>query len=124
MARPPRDLERAFEAAKSKAMRQLAIRLETRFTDEISSVKWGWPNPPTQRDIVDTGRLRASLTREMNPDDSVTFTWATEYASHVHEGYVATNGQRYPARPWTREPLKEVPELFWTYLDAALRKVI
>jgi hypothetical protein len=122
MPRPQRDFERALQAAKAKAMRQLAVYLEASFTDEISAVKWGWPNPPTTRDIVDKNRLRSSLTREINEDDSVTFTWATDYASHVHEGYVATNGQRYPARPWTREPLKEVPTKFGVFLRAALER--
>lgn len=122
MANPFRDMERELKVAKAKAMRQLAVRLETSFTDEISAVKWGWPNPPTTRDIVDENRLRTSITRDINPDDSVTFTWTMEYASYVHEGYTATNGVRYPARPWTQEPLKEAPELFRTYLDAALRQ--
>lgn len=122
MPRPQRDIERAIQAAKAKAMRQLAVYLEANFTAEISAVKWGWPNPPTTRDIVDTGRLRSSVTREINDDDSVTFYWPLEYASHVHEGYIAIDGKRYPARPWTREPLKEVPTKFGEFFRAALER--
>jgi murein tripeptide amidase MpaA len=120
MASPKRDLSRQLEAATNKAMRQLGTWLDTRFTEEISAVKWEFPTPPQVRDIVDTGRLRASQTRVVNSDGSVTFTWPVEYAGQVHEGGVSTTGLRFPGRPWTKAPLEEAPAKFGELLRTAL----
>jgi hypothetical protein len=120
MASPKRDLSRQLEAATNKAMRQLGTWLDTRFTEEISAVKWEYPTPPQVRDIVDTGRLRASQTRVVNADGSITFTWPVEYAGQVHEGGVATTGLRFPGRPWTKAPLEEAPAKFGQLLRSAL----
>ena len=79
-------------------------------------MKWDYPTPPKVRDIVDTGRLRASQTRTVNPDGSVTFTWPVEYATQVHEGGVSPEGLRFPGRPWTRDPLAEAPAKFGQFL--------
>jgi len=120
MASPKRDLSRQLEAATNKAMRQLGTWLDTRFTEEISAVKWEFPTPPQVRDIVDTGRLRASQPRVVNSDGSVTFTWPVEYAGQVHEGGVSTTGLRFPGRPWTKAPLEEAPAKFGELLRTAL----
>ena len=120
MASPKRDLSRQLEAATNKAMRQLGTWLDTRFTEEISAVKWEFPTPPQVRDIVDTGRLRASQTRVVNADGSITFTWPVEYAGQVHEGGVSTTGLRFPGRPWTKAPLEEAPAKFGELLRTAL----
>lgn len=120
MARPQRQLSTALESAKAQAMHQLGTWLDIRFTQEISAVKWAYPTPPSVRDIVDTGRLRASQTRVVNSDGSVTFTWPTEYAQQVHEGGVATTGLRFPGRPWTKAPLEEAPSKFGQLLRSAL----
>jgi hypothetical protein len=72
------------------------------------------------RDIVDTGRLRASQTRVVNSDGSVTFTWPVEYANQIHEGGVSTEGLRFPGRPWTKAPLEEAPAKFGQLLRSAL----
>jgi murein tripeptide amidase MpaA len=120
MASPKRDLSRQLEAATEQAMRQLSTWLDTRFTEEISAVKWEFPTPPQVRDIVDTGRLRASQTRVVNSDGSVTFTWPVEYAGQVHEGGVSTTGLRFPGRPWTKAPLEEAPAKFGELLRTAL----
>lgn len=121
MARPKRDINQVVQAAKAQAMNQLATWLEAQFTAEISAVKWDYPTPPKVRDIVDTGRLRASLTRVVNPDGSVTFTWPVEYATEVHEGGVSTlTNLPFPGRPWTKEPLKQAPAKFGTFMRAAL----
>ncbi len=120
MASPKRDLSRQLEAATNTAMRQLGTWLDTRFTEEISAVKWEFPTPPQVRDIVDTGRLRASQTRVVNSDGSVTFTWPVEYAGQVHEGGVSTTGLRFPGRPWTKAPLEEAPAKFGELLRTAL----
>ena len=120
MARPQREMSQALENAKAQAIRQLGTWLDSRFTQEISNVKWPYPTPPQVRDIVDTGRLRASQTRVDNADGSITFTWPVEYAGQVHEGGVATTGLRFPGRPWTKAPLEEAPAKFGELLRSAL----
>jgi hypothetical protein len=120
MARRPLDAQ--LRAATAQAMQQLATWLDTRFTAEISAAKWDYPTPPEVRDIVDTGRLRASQTRSVEPDGSVTFTWPVEYAAQVHEGGVATTGLRFPGRPWTKAPLEEAPAQFARFQREALRR--
>jgi hypothetical protein len=120
MARPQRQLNQALNTAVAQATRQLGTWLDTRFTEEISAAKWDYPTPPQVRDIVDTGRLRASQTRVVNADGSITFTWPVEYAGQVHEGGVATTGLRFPGRPWTKAPLEEAPAKFGQLLRSAL----
>jgi hypothetical protein len=120
MARPQRQLNQALNTAVAQATRQLGTWLDTRFTEEISAAKWEYPTPPQVRDIVDTGRLRASQTRVVNADGSITFTWPVEYAGQVHEGGVATTGLRFPGRPWTKAPLEEAPAKFGQLLRSAL----
>lgn len=123
MAIPQRQLQEVIEKAKTKAVQQLGQWLDTRFTEEISAVKWSYPTPPKVRDIVDTGRLRASQTRVVNSDGSVTFTWPVEYATQVHEGGVSTEtGQPFPGRPWTKAPLEQAPAKFGEFLRAALEE--
>lgn len=121
MARPQRRLSQELEVATQTAVRQLGQWLDARFTEEISAVKWPYPTPPKVRDIVDTGRLRASQTRVVNSDGSVTFTWPVEYATQVHEGGVSTETrQPFPGRPWTQAPLEQAPAKFGEFLRAAL----
>ena len=120
MAPRRRELNQALNTAVAQATRQLGTWLDTRFTEEISAVKWEYPTPPQVRDIVDTGRLRASQTRVVNADGSITFTWPVEYAGQVHEGGVATTGLRFPGRPWTKAPLEEAPAKFGQLLRTAL----
>lgn len=122
MAKPRKGYAAQLQAAKAQAMSQLSTWLDGRFTEEISSVKWDFPTPPTVRDIVDTGRLRASQTRSVNSDGSVTFTWPVEYAGEVHEGGVSTTGLRFPGRPWTKTPLEEAPAKFGQLLRTALEQ--
>lgn len=117
--RPSEILKRAVNLATA----QTADYLDIRFTQEISKVKWEFPTPPQVRDIVDTGRLRASQSRVANFDGSVTFTWPVEYAGEVHEGGVGLDGRRFPGRPWTQAPLSEAPEKFGEYLAQALPEV-
>ena len=101
MARKPKPLTKQANEAVSVAMRQLGTWLDQRFTEEISAVKWQYPTPPQVRDIVDTGRLRASQTRQETPE-GVIFTWPVDYAQQVHDGGVSTRTrQPFPGRPWT-----------------------
>jgi hypothetical protein len=120
MSNRPSRLSNAFQEAVDLALKQTATYLDIRFTQEISTVKWEFPTPPQLRDIVDTGRLRASQTRTTNADGSVTFTWPVEYAGQVHEGGVGLDGRAFPGRPWTKAPLSEAPAKFGEYLAQAL----
>lgn len=115
-----RPLNDDLARATAVAMRQLGTWLDARFTQEISAAQWSYPTPPQVRDIVDTGRLRASQTRVTNADGSITFTWPVEYANQVHEGGVSTEGLRFPGRPWTKAPLEEAPVQFDRLLRSAL----
>ena len=126
MARPQRRrrLDQELQQAVLTAAEQTGRWLDGRFTEEISAVKWEYPTPPKIRDIVDTGRLRASQTRSVDAEGETTFTWPVEYAQQVHDGGVSTRTRRpFPGRPWTRQPLEEVPEQFNRLLDAQLRRL-
>lgn len=118
----PNPLDAQLQEAVAAATKQLGEWLDTRFTQEISAVKWDYPTPPQVRDIVDTGRLRASQTRTVDTDGSVTFTWPVEYANQVHEGGVGLDGQRFPGRPWTKAPLEEAPAKFGQLLRNQLER--
>jgi hypothetical protein len=109
------------DAAVQAAMQRVGTWLAQQFTAEISAVKWGYPTPPQVRDIVDTGRLRASQTATSTPD-GVKFSWPTEYAMQVHEGGTDLNGRAFPGRPWTEEPLKKLPEQFGKIVAEELNK--
>ena len=123
MARQPQPLDQQIEKATQIALRQLGLYLDQRFTEEISAVKWDYPTPPQVRDIVDTGRLRATQTREETPE-GVLFTWPVDYAQQVHEGGVSTETRRpFPGRPWTRAPLNEAQEKFGEFFAAATELV-
>jgi hypothetical protein len=120
MARKPKPLTKQANEAVSVAMRQLGTWLDQRFTEEISAVKWQYPTPPQVRDIVDTGRLRASQTRQETPE-GVIFTWPVDYAQQVHDGGVSTRTrQPFPGRPWTKAPLEQAEEKFGEFLRNAL----
>ena len=120
MARKPKPLTKQANEAVSVAIRQLGTWLDQRFTEEISAVKWQYPTPPQVRDIVDTGRLRASQTRQETPE-GVIFTWPVDYAQQVHDGGVSTRTrQPFPGRPWTKAPLEQAEEKFGEFLRNAL----
>lgn len=120
MANKPKPLSDQANLAVAVAIKQLGTWLDQRFTEEISSVKWDYPTPPQVRDIVDTGRLRATQTRQDTPE-GVIFTWPVEYAQQVHDGGVSTrNRQPFPGRPWTKAPLEQAEEKFGEFLSAAM----
>jgi hypothetical protein len=115
-------LTAALRAAIKVAMEATAKRLDTRFREEFDSVEWKYPTKPTVRDIVDTGRLRDSQRLSLSPEGAATFTWSTPYATQVHEGGVTTQGTRFPGRPWTRDPIAELPTIFGEELGNALSR--
>ena len=118
----PQKLAKQVNQAVDVATRQLGLWLDQRFTEDISAVKWEYPTPPEVRDIVDTGRLRATQTREQ-VDDGVIFTWPVEYAQQVHDGGVSTRTrQPFPGRPWTKLPLEQAQEKFGEFLREAVER--
>jgi hypothetical protein len=113
---PQEEINAVIEEAKKKAL----IILDRRFTEEISAVKWDWPNEPKIRDIVNTGALRASQTRE-ETDKGVRFSWPVEYAVQVHDGGVLKEGNKpFPGRPWTKQPLDEFAKTLAELIEKGL----
>ena len=74
-----------IEAEIARAFNSAMFALGVKFTEEISLNKWEWKTSPSPRDIVDTGRLRASQSLEFESPTEAVFNWATEYAVYVHE---------------------------------------
>lgn len=114
-------LNAALKAAMKQAMVKTTARLDTRFREEFDSVEWKYPTEPKVRDIVDSGRLRDSQRFDISPEGVATFTWSTPYAAQVHEGGVTTDGVRFPGRPWTRDPIAELPTIYGEELGHALK---
>ncbi len=103
----------AFNQAVAAATQALVNRLSVEYTKEISADKWDWVDGQT-RDIVDTGRLRASQTVRRVDDSKFQFSWPVEYATEVHEGAKLKGGGEWPARPWTKTALENVdPKSFF-----------
>lgn len=120
MAKGP--LQAALDSAVKQAMKGTAERLDRRFREEIESEEWKFPTPPKVRDIVDTGRLRDSQVSEVTPDGVYEVRWTAPYAPQVHEGGVTTGGKRFPGRPWTRDPIAELPQIFSEELGQSLNQ--
>ncbi len=103
----------AFNQAVAVATQALVQRLSVEYTNEISTAKWEWVDGK-KRDIVDTGRLRASQTVRRVDDAKFEFSWPVEYATQVHEGVKLKSGGEWPARPWTKTALENVdPKSFF-----------
>tara|TARA_B100000035_G_C20920564_1_gene518309 strand:- start:169 stop:540 length:372 start_codon:yes stop_codon:yes gene_type:complete len=119
MATPKKLDTSVFDKAVAKATQQLVNRLSAEYTSEISSDKWDWIDG-RRRDIVDTGRLRASQTVRRVSDTEFEFSWPVEYAAQVHEGAKLKGGGEWPARPWTRTALENVDAK--SYFETILRR--
>ena len=119
MATPKKLDTSVFSKAVAKATQELVNRLSAEYTSEISSDKWDWVDGQT-RDIVDTGRLRASQTVRRVSDTEFEFSWPVEYAAQVHEGTKLKGGGEWPARPWTQTALENVDAK--SYFETILRR--
>ena len=119
MARPQKLDTSSLDKAVATATQKLVERLSVEYTNEISSSKWDWIDGQT-RDIVDTGRLRASQTYRQVTPDKYEFSWPVEYATQVHEGAQLKGGGEWPARPWTRTALENVDSK--KYFETILRR--
>lgn len=96
-----------IEEELAQAFNSAMFALGVKFTEEISTNKWEWIKPPSPRDIVDTGRLRASQSLEFESPTQALFNWSTDYAVYVHEGVQFRNGTRTPPRRWTESALND-----------------
>lgn len=75
---------------------------------------WGWIDG--SRDIVDTGKLKSSLTlaeRNLKAKTTIEIKYKSPYANMVHYGgYIQPYGNKnansvlYPARPWVEATLR------------------
>lgn len=72
------------------------------FTKAITSPTYNWPRGESPRDVVDTGRLRASQRVTRISDYATNYSYPVEYALAVHNGARLRNGTFLPARPWTQ----------------------
>lgn len=119
MARPQKLDTQKFDRAVAAATQALVNKLSAEYTSEISSPKWDWVDG-SRRDIVDTGRLRASQSVRQISDTEFEFSWPVEYAAQVHEGAKLKGGGEWPARPWTRTALENVDAK--SYFETILRR--
>lgn len=85
--------------AADEAFRETCFLLGAELTKVISEPGAfdGFPG-----DIVDTGQLRASQDLQFVGGSEARFSWSTDYALYVHEGYTLRNGRSQPGRPWTK----------------------
>lgn len=93
-----------------KTMREIGEMVETALNEAMDSSVWDWGSD--NRDIVDTGKLRDSLTLYVDSDGDIHIMYGEEYAAIVHYGgyfnpYGNPNVTRYyPGRPWVDSVLQ------------------
>lgn len=95
-----------FNKASVKAFQETALILGREFTRVITEPRY-WKAFDDVRDIVDLGQLRSSQRVVFNNPTTALFSWNTEYAVYVHEGYTLRNGTVVQGRPWTQIAIQE-----------------
>lgn len=125
--------EKEITAALVEAFQEANDKFEEQAQQEITSVKWNWPNETlrrnkqmagTKRDIVDLGQIRDSYTRSKNRDGTeFTHSWTSDHAMANHEGAKFRDGRETPARPWTEEPVKKFEGNFDAIAKVKLERV-
>ena len=111
----------AVTEGEKAALQDLADWIGPRFVEEIEATKWAYNTPPEVRDIVDTGKLRDSMTITVT-GGSIEAEWSVPYATQVHEGGVSIRTREpFPGRPWTEAPLEEAPAKMKEFLDKRLK---
>jgi len=96
----------AVDQALNEAFKEAMFLLGQEFTKAITDNVWDWPNPPSPRNIIDTGRLRSSQQVNFQEEGVATFSWPVDYAIYVHQGYTMRDGSTFPGRPWTTKALE------------------
>lgn len=112
----------SVEQAAVSAFQGTCQLLGREFTRTISEVGAFSTHPDS--DIVDTGQLRASQQLTFPSPGWAIFSWNTEYALYVHEGYTLRNGGQVQGRPWTQlgQERFEFIETYKKLLEAKLAK--
>ncbi|PHJ69143.1 hypothetical protein VF14_03130 [Nostoc linckia z18] len=95
------NVDRALDAA----FRETMFLLGREFTKSITDNVWQWPNPPSPRNIIDSGRLRSCQQLTFQGTGKATFAWPVDYSFYVHQGYTMPDGTTIPGRPWTTHAL-------------------
>jgi hypothetical protein len=113
--------EQLLREVVDEAWGRFSAHVDSELTRHITEPKWPWPRGENPRDIVDTGDLRKSQEMVINPRPGVMetkFRWTVPYAPAAHDGAVFKanndaegNPRTMPARPWTREVLKDREKL-------------
>jgi hypothetical protein len=112
--------EQLLREVVDEAWGRFSAFVDSELTRHITEPKWHWPRGENPRDIVDTGDLRKSQQMVINPRPGAMetkFRWTVPYAPAVHDGAVFKandaegNPRTMPARPWTREVLKDREKL-------------
>jgi hypothetical protein len=98
----------SIKAAAKRAFRDTVLVLEIELVKAITEPVYPWPRGDSPRDIVDTGKLRASQ-RFTVSGMTANWVWPVEYALIVHDGAKLNNGTILPPRPWTERALKARP---------------
>lgn len=94
--------ESKIVGAAERAFKETAFLLGREFTKAISSNIWEWPTGQSPRDIVDDGQLRGSQLLVFLSAFEAEFSWNTDYAFYVNQGYTLANGTEVPGRDWTK----------------------
>ena len=110
-----------INAAAEQAFQETAFQLGREFTRVISQPRI-WSGFDGSRDIVDLGQLRSSQQIVFTQPLEAVFSWNTEYAAPVHEGYTLRNGKKVEGRPWTQVALQEF-DVQSAYLDSYKRNL-
>lgn len=95
-----------LNAATEQAFQETAFLLGREFTRVITEPRT-WDGFDGPRDIVDMGQLRSSQQIVFTQPLEAVFSWNTEYAAYVHEGYILRNGREIQGRPWTQVAIEE-----------------
>ena len=74
----------------------------------------------TREHIVDTGRLRNSITHAILENRDVIVGTNVEYARYVHEGHRTASGKTVAGRPFLRDPIQQHRDEYREMLKKAL----
>jgi len=97
-------LPKLLKKAHKRAINSLLDGLRDALNSAMEDPVWNWTDG--MRDIIDTGKLKASLNLYADSDGDIHILYGQEYAGIVHYGgYINPYGnpnakQYYPGRPW------------------------
>lgn len=99
--------KRAFNRSVRRAFAKANLEWAKDSDSEMRANKWKWLNPPSPRDIVDTGELVESRTLEPgNSGRKYTHKWDADHGIIVQKGYVQVTNEGeykvYLARDWVK----------------------